>query len=164
VHPVCAKQSPSDKLKLKQKRKPIGRAQIAALPIQVTLSPVEIMLITSRETGRWIIPKGWPQKGRKAHEVAEREAFEEAGVVGRAAVRSIGRYWYEKRLTAGRAIICDVTVFLLRVERQLAEWPEKADRERCWLTPLEAAARVEEQGLRELLRNVGVRYPTFPSA
>src|SRR5271156_4832943 len=62
------------------------RLQYAALPYRVSArARTEIMLITSRETRRWIIPKGWPQKGRAPHRSAAREAFEEAGVVGKVA-------------------------------------------------------------------------------
>lgn len=122
------------------------------------------MLITSRDTGRWIIPKGWPQKGCKPHKVAAREAYEEAGLVGHPAKRCIGSYQYKKRLSPKVFITCNVRGFLLEVEQQLDDWPEKAERQRCWCTPFEAAARVEEFGLRMLLRNFSLPLQTPPGS
>jgi 8-oxo-dGTP pyrophosphatase MutT (NUDIX family) len=113
--------------------------QIAALPLRVYQSAPQVMLITSRETGGWIIPKGWPHKGLAPRAVAAREAYEEAGVRGKIRKRPFGTYRYEKRLSPEEGMICQVTVFLLEVEQQLDDWPEKRDRERCWLAPAEAA-------------------------
>lgn len=125
--------------------------QIAALPFKIEGIQPEVMLITSRETGRWIIPKGWPQRGRSPRAVAMREAYEEAGLKGRIRKRPVGTFRYEKRLSAEQGVICQVTVFLLEVKQQLEVWPEKQSRQRCWLAPGEAADRVEEEELRALL-------------
>src|SRR3954462_14456638 len=106
------------------------RVQYAALPYRLTgRRSAEVMLVTSRETQRWIIPKGWPHKGKAPHNSAAREAFEEAGVLGVVAKRSVGSFRYEKRLKNGAVTVCEVHVFPLRVSRQRKNWPEKDQRE-----------------------------------
>ena len=104
--------------------------QFAALPWRIGEGGLrEVMLLTTRETHRWVIPKGWPMKGRKHSEVAAQEAYEEAGLIGQiVGKRPLGNFYYEKRF-AKKAIICEVQVFLFRVERQLDDWPEKGQRE-----------------------------------
>ena len=126
--------------------------QFAALPWRIGEGRRrEVMLLTTRETRRWIIPKGWPMKGRKPAEVASQEAYEEAGLVGQiVGKRPLGNSHYEKRL-AKKAILCEVRVFLFRVERQLDDWPEKGQRACKWFDAEEAAALVEEGGLAEIL-------------
>lgn len=135
--------------------------QFAAMPFRVRSGAVEILLITSRETHRWIIPKGWPIRGLRPREVAATEAFEEAGVVGTIlGKRAIGSYHYIKRLPGNQGILCHVKVFLLSVDHQVDVWPEKEQRECRWLTPQRAARLVEEGGLAELLR---IAIPTIRS-
>jgi 8-oxo-dGTP pyrophosphatase MutT (NUDIX family) len=127
------------------------RIQYAALPFRRNGDGVEVMLVTSRDTGRWVIPKGWPI-GRKApHASAAREALEEAGVVGKAGRDSIGTYTYEKRLVNGTIVICEVQVFPLEVKRQRKDWPEKEEREVRWLSPSEAAKAVQEAALSDII-------------
>jgi 8-oxo-dGTP pyrophosphatase MutT (NUDIX family) len=109
------------------------------------------MLVTSRETRRWVLPKGWPMKGKKPHRAAEREAYEEAGLVGQISKDPIGAYSYEKRLRTGSSVPCEVAVFPLKVEAQREQWPEKKQRQTRWFTLTEAAEAVEEDGLRQLL-------------
>ncbi len=140
---------------MKSKRK--SRTQVAALPFRVLQGEPEVMLITSRETGRWIVPKGWIKKGRAPHAVASREAYEEAGLVGKVKKRPIGTYRYAKRLRFKSAVICKVSVFPLHVEKELDDFPEKGMRQRCWLALHEAATRVEERGLSELLLSCQLR-------
>jgi 8-oxo-dGTP pyrophosphatase MutT (NUDIX family) len=102
------------------------RVQYGALPYRLSAgSRPQFMLVTSRETRRWIIPKGWPKKGKLPHHSAAREAFEEAGVVGAVAKRSVGSFSYEKRLKNGGAVVCEVRVVPLEVRRQNKQWPEK---------------------------------------
>ena len=136
--------------KKKPSKRP-ARRQYAALPYVVREGQPEVMLITSRETGRWIIPKGWPEKALTPAELAAREAYEEAGLLGRPQRHPYGSYRYEKRLKSGKVATCDVDVFLLQVERELDEWPEKSQRERRWMSPGQAAMLVSEAGLVELL-------------
>ena len=124
------------------------RAQVAALPTRSGLGgTLEVLLISSRETRRWIIPKGWPMKGRKDHEAAAQEALEEAGVAGKVRKHPIGAYTYQKRLN-DRMQPCRVMVYRLDVEKQLKAWPEKDQRERRWFPAAEAAELVTEAGPR----------------
>jgi len=128
------------------------RAQSAALPWRRTdRGALELLLITSRETRRWVIPKGWPIKGLKAPKTAAREALEEAGVVGTIG-KKIGVYHYDKRLSSGRVQKVRVGVYPLKVETELDSWPEAHERVRLWTTPEDAASRVLEPELAELLR------------
>jgi 8-oxo-dGTP pyrophosphatase MutT (NUDIX family) len=129
-------------------------AQVAALPVRRnTDGSYSVLLVTSRKTRRWIIPKGWPQPQHEDHVAAAQEALEEAGVLGTAQAKSVGSYVYEKRRRAG-AMTVRVSVYLLTVTEELADWPERQKRERAWFTPAEAADRVVEPELRELLRQV----------
>jgi 8-oxo-dGTP pyrophosphatase MutT (NUDIX family) len=123
------------------------------LPYRLTKAgSLEILLITSRNTRRWIIPKGWPIKGMKPAKSAAREAYEEAGVRGTVGGKAIGTFRYEKRRDdENSAVPCEVLVFPLLVKRQLKAWPEANERELRWLDPVDAASRVEEDGLRKLI-------------
>jgi 8-oxo-dGTP pyrophosphatase MutT (NUDIX family) len=116
------------------------------------------MLVTSRETGRWIIPKGWPQKRRTPFISAAREAREEAGVVGKIAQRPIGSYSYRKRLKSGALVDCEVRVFPLNVEHQQSRWPEKQQREVRWFSPTEASKVVREPALSNIIRKFQRRH------
>jgi 8-oxo-dGTP pyrophosphatase MutT (NUDIX family) len=125
--------------------------QFAALPFRIEAGTLQVLLITSRETQRWVIPKGWPIRSLQPREVAAREAFEDAGLVGRiVGKRAIGSYHYSKRLPDNQEALCRVKVFLLSVDEQLDDWPEKAQRECRWVTPEAAARMVEEGGLAAL--------------
>lgn len=138
----------------KKRRDPKPRAQYAALPFRVG-QRVEILLITSRETGRWVIPKGWPMAGMTASQAAALEAFEEAGVTGDIAPKPLGAYPYVKYLKSGTGRPCKVKVFALRVTGQQEDWPEKGQREARWLAWPEAAAAVQELRLGRLIRRFG---------
>ncbi len=105
------------------------------------------MLVTSRETGRWVIPKGWPISGLTPQNSAAREAIEEAGVLGQISDQPIGTYHYDKRLADGSSMLCAVEVFLLKVEQQLASWPEQTQRQTRWFSVLDAAGAVHEPEL-----------------
>src|SRR5688572_23135376 len=114
-------------------------AQVAALPVRRNPDgSYSVMLVTSRKTRRWIIPKGWPQPQQEDHAAAAQEALEEAGVLGTSYAESVGSYVYQKRRRTG-AIAVRVRVYLLAVTEELADWPERQKRERAWLTPAEAA-------------------------
>jgi 8-oxo-dGTP pyrophosphatase MutT (NUDIX family) len=127
------------------------RTQVSALPLQRDKQGnLRVLLITSRETRRWIIPKGWPMKGLDDSEAAAREALEEAGVTGRVRGKPIGTYQYWKRGVASFEL-CEVKVYPLEVERQLETWREKGQREAHWFSPEDAADLVEEPGLRALI-------------
>jgi 8-oxo-dGTP pyrophosphatase MutT (NUDIX family) len=126
--------------------------QHAALPFVLRDGELWVLLITSRDTGRWLIPKGWPEKGLAPHEVAAHEAFEEAGLVGKVGKSPVGSFEYMKRLDAKTARRCRVMVFPLEVEQELADWPEKHERSREWVLPAEAADRIGEPELASLIR------------
>ena len=131
------------------------RVQYAALPFRRRpAAGTQVLLVTSRQTGRWIIPKGWPIKRKAPHAAAAQEALEEAGVVGRVRRRSIGSYQYKKRLKNGEAILCKVQVFPLEVDRQERTWPEKGKRKVKWFSPDKAAATVDEAVLRDIIRKL----------
>jgi len=115
---------------------------------------MEVMLVTSRETRRWIIPKGWPHEGRAPHDSAAREAYEEAGVVGRVRRHPLGSFSYEKRLSTGGVVVCKVHVFALEVRRQSRTWPERHEREVKWLLPGQAAKAVKEPMLAKIIRRL----------
>ena len=128
------------------------RAQFAALPWRRNAQgEVEVLLITSRETRRWVIPKGWPIKGKSSAKSAAREAFEEAGVKGKVAKAPVGGYAYDKRLKSGRLQHVRVTVFALEVESEADVFPEAAQREKLWAPTAEAARAVAEPELMVLL-------------
>lgn len=127
--------------------------QYAALPWRRSfLGHVEILLVTSRGTGRWVIPKGWPIKGKTASASAEQEAWEEAGVIGHIAPKPIGGYRYEKALSPCETAAVEVEVFPLEVICEEVTWPEKAQRERRWVRASEAAQLVHEPDLQEAIR------------
>ena len=126
-------------------------SQVAALPYR--LQPgLEILLITSRETRRWVLPKGWPMKDRAPHEAAAQEAHEEAGLIGDVSEAAVGAYHYQKGLKNGGSVLCEVAVFPLRVTGQLDSWTEQHQREFQWFDPEAAAAAVAEEELAELIR------------
>jgi 8-oxo-dGTP pyrophosphatase MutT (NUDIX family) len=132
------------------------RQQIGALPFtRDNAGRVQVMLVTSRETRRWVIPKGWPMQGKKPHRAAKLEAFEEAGLLGRVGKEPLGSYLYNKRLGTGSTVPCEVLVFPLEVKSRRSRWPEMNERERRWFSPEEAAGAVAEDGLRDLLRRMG---------
>ena len=135
------------------------RLQYGALPYRVSHgSRAEFMLVTSRETRRWVIPKGWPKKGKSPHRLAAREAFEEAGVTGAIGRRSVGSFSYEKRLKNGGLIECEVRVFPLEVKRQSKQGPEMQERKIKWLSASKAAEKVKEPMLGKIIRRLARRY------
>lgn len=128
------------------------RKQFAALPFVVIDKRVEILLITSRDTKRWIIPKGWPKKGMASHKLAALEAFEEAGIAGRVGKLPIGDFNYVKVLRNRSKAQVRVNVYGLRVDRQFLDWPERGQRHLRWMSIKQAVELVQEKELKELLR------------
>ena len=152
--------SPKTRSKSGSRARP--RRQYAALPVRFDAQGrVQVMLLTSRGTRRWIIPKGWPMPKVSPAAAAAREAYEEAGLEGVIDSETpIGSFCYSKGLDRGRKADVEVEVFLLIVSRQLDSWPEQAERGTRWCDPEEAAALVDEPGLAELLRRArDVRAP-----
>lgn len=127
--------------------------QVAALCWRRSRKGVRVLLITSRDTGRWVIPKGWPMRQRTPSEAAEREAWEEAGVQGKVRSQSIGYYTYAKQQDKNEAIPCLVRVFPLEVKAMLRKYPENGQRRARWFSCKKAAKRVDEPDLALLLRS-----------
>jgi 8-oxo-dGTP pyrophosphatase MutT (NUDIX family) len=111
-------------------------------------------LVTSRDTGRWVIPKGWPIPGLAPHDSAAREAAEESGALGQIGAEAIGIYHYNKQLADGSHVRCAVEVFPLKVEQQLASWPEQAQRDTRWFSVADAADAVQEPDLSAIIRSL----------
>ncbi|PHP65818.1 NUDIX hydrolase [Zhengella mangrovi] len=134
---------------------PEAALQSAALPWRKSGKEIEILLITSRGTGRWVLPKGWPEKGETMSESAAREAAEEAGVEGPADEDKTGVYFYDKELRNGVLRRCEVHVFALRVRKLAKDWPESDQRQRKWFPVAKAASLVDEPDLGELIAGFG---------
>lgn len=136
------------------KRAAEPKIQIGAIPYRYRPDGlVEIMLVTTRETQRWIVPKGWPIRGLKGHEAAAREAMEEAGLLGDIGKKPVGRYTYWKRRTRD-FVLCKVRLYLLAVTEQLPTWPEQDQRRSQWFTQADAADLVAEPALGTILRGL----------
>lgn len=139
--------------------KPI--AQVAALPYRHTADgAAEILLLTSRQTGRFILPKGWPMKGRLDWEAAAQEAGEEAGVRGTSHEQSVGSFHYWKRLK-DTFVPITVEVYPLFVQQELDEWKERKYRKRAWVKPDQAALLVDEPELAALLESIAPELGSF---
>jgi 8-oxo-dGTP pyrophosphatase MutT (NUDIX family) len=133
--------------------------QVAAIPFRLRADGrIEVMLVTSRTTRRFIVPKGWPMKGKSGRKAATIEAQEEAGVLGKSLKQPAGTYSYWKRMATG-FIRVDVVVYLLEVTEELADWEEASARQRAWLPPADAALLIDEPELSTLLRDL-----TIPAA
>ncbi|MGY3670851.1 NUDIX hydrolase (plasmid) [Marinovum sp. KMM 9989] len=126
--------------------------QIAALPIHWDKGgKLRVLMVTSRDTGRWVMPKGWLMEGKKPWRAAEIEALEEAGVVGLISNTPIGHYHYDKRFDSGSRLTCRVTLYPMVVGKLKRQWKERAERTRTWFAPAEAAKLVAEKELSRLL-------------
>jgi 8-oxo-dGTP pyrophosphatase MutT (NUDIX family) len=138
-----------------QKRKAKGavRIQYGALPYRFTaFAALEILILTTRQSQRWIVPKGWPIRGLKPEKSAAQEAYEEAGVRGRVGAKPVGAFSYRKILDeSGAEATCEVKVFPLLVKRQSLSWPESAQRIVQWVDPAKAVALIKEPELKVLI-------------
>ncbi|MEM6824350.1 MAG: NUDIX hydrolase [Pseudomonadota bacterium] len=132
----------------------IGK-QIAALPMHWDRNGVmSVLMVTSRNTRRWVMPKGWRMDGKKPWIAAEIEALEEAGAVGYIGSDVLGTYHYDKILDGGDALRCKVTVYPMIVERLRKRWKERQERKRRWFSPEAAARKVDEPELASLLQSL----------
>ena len=133
--------------------------QAAAVPYRVRDGRAEVLLVTSRTRGRWIVPKGHIERGATAVETAEEEAFEESGVRGTVRPEPLGRYHHGR---GRRAPL--VETYLLRVEGEAEAWPERAERARRWVPALTAASHVGVSGLRPVLRRAATVLAALESS
>ncbi|MCY7280302.1 MAG: NUDIX hydrolase [Sphingomonas bacterium] len=134
----------------------IAIRQVAALPYRIDgpeQDAVLVLLVTSRDTKRWVLPKGNMMVGIAPHRAAAREAEEEAGVCGTIARKPLGRFPYRKWRSAKRFDMTKVDVFALKVTKELVSWKEQGQRERRWFAREEAAEMVDEPELRVLIRS-----------
>ncbi|ETX14925.1 NTP pyrophosphohydrolase [Roseivivax halodurans JCM 10272] len=130
----------------------LDEQQIAALPLRRSKKHgLEVLMVTSRDTKRWVMPKGWPMDGKKLWSAAEIEALEEAGATGFVGKVPIGAYHYVKRMGGKPDIACHVTVYPMVVEKLKKRWKERKERTRRWFDLRSAAKRVDEPDLVQLL-------------
>ncbi|WP_438754004.1 NUDIX hydrolase [Pararhizobium sp. O133] len=129
------------------------RQQVAALCFRFTQKPgeIEVLVVTSRESGRWVIPKGWPMKNKALYEAAAIEAEQEAGVRGPVRKKAVGSYTYLKTLETGAVVPCIVDVFQIEARETADKFKEKGQRRSAWVSPDEAARRVREVELKSLI-------------
>lgn len=139
-------------ISLEPGRKSDLRTQFAALCYRMSGKKPEILMITTRGTGRWIIPKGWPMDGCTPAEAALREAWEEAGVTGRVAGPGLGLYSYRKVLPTGEEVPCVAMVYPVEVEKLARDYPEKGMRRRKWMRRRKAADCVTAPELARIIR------------
>nr|WP_299909650.1 DUF47 family protein [Sphingomonas bacterium] len=137
--------------------------QVAALPYRIEADgSAQVMLITSRDTGRWVIPKGNPIPGMAPHEAAAEEAFEEAGIRGIPCPSALGTFTYIKRRRTRSNRELTVAVYPLAVVEQVASWPEKDQRDTRWFALDAAEKAVTELQLKALI--AGFREPVIPAS
>jgi 8-oxo-dGTP pyrophosphatase MutT (NUDIX family) len=138
--------------------------QAGALPYRIEPDGLRVLLITSRGTGRWVIPKGGIEKGFTPAQAAAQEAYEEAGIKGSIDPVPLGSFTYPKRLNSGRIKPASVLVFALRFEKQLKSWPEQSERRFAWMTIAAAIAAVRDPGVPNLLRRLQEIHGGAPRA
>jgi len=129
------------------------RTQFAALCFRMNKNKPEILMITSRASRRWIIPKGWPMDGKTPAQSAMTEAWEEAGVIGKPIDLCLGLYSYRKWMGPKQFLPCVALVYPVRVKSLASDFPEAGQRKRKWMRPKKAAQRVSEPELAQILRN-----------
>ena len=143
------KQEPID---LQSASKSDVRTQFAALCYRVVKDKTQVLLITSRGTGRWIIPRGWPMDNKTPSEAALTEAWEEAGVKGKAYQVALGLYSYTRDIGTEEQVPCVAMVYPVEVNSVEDDYPEAGQRKRKWLSPRKAAKRVAEPELANILK------------
>lgn len=137
-------------LQLSRVEKTQMRTQFAALCYRVRNEEVQVCLITSRETKRWILPKGWPMHNQTPAQAAATEAWEEAGLTGKAYDICLGVYSYMKKRETDTIPVLTL-VYPVKVRNVHSEWPEAHERKRRWMTPAKAAKKVKEPALKQII-------------
>lgn len=131
--------------------RPSGR-QVAALCLRDGKVGKDVLLVSSLQSDRWIIPKGWPIAGKDFPNAALAEAWEEAGVsTGRVQNEKIGQYNYIKTNKNGTKFTCLVDVFAVQVKGLADEFPESSRRRRQWVTQSQAVTLVREPTLKKII-------------
>ena len=133
----------------------LPKIQVAALPYRRRGKHIEVLLITSRETRRWIIPKGWQMLHLQDYNAAKREALEEAGTAGRIGKTALGQFDYVKNLKGGASQKCRVVVYPLEVKALLRDWKERGQRTRKWFSADQASRLVQVPFLRSIILGLG---------
>lgn len=141
----------------------VSREEGTGLPIQTGALPwrlgrgnsAEVLLVTGRNSGRWMIPKGWPMRGKTLAKAAAQEAFEEAGVRGTISTKPLGSFRHVKQHLVVEPLEVSILVHTLSVKRELSKWPEHGQRERRWFTLDEAASCVDSKELGQLILRFG---------
>ena len=142
----------------KRRTRPVVRVQYGALPYRFTpMAALEVLVVTTRQSRRWIVPKGWPIKRLTPSKSAAREAFEEAGVRGKIGARAIGNFRYKKTGQNGADPDCEVKIFPLLVRRQSATWPEHGQRVVQWVDPEKAISLIREPELKAIVAKFAKR-------
>lgn len=160
----AARDSTGERAALQEGDMPDIGEQIAALPLRWDARDrVSVLMVTSRDTGRWVMPKGWEMDGRKPWAAAEIEALEEAGAKGFISHDAIGSYRYDKRHDDGTTQPCIVHVYPMVVETLLRDWKERKQRTRKWFSPKAAAKRVDEPELADLLMQLHSKPHKVPA-
>lgn len=130
-----------------------ARYQVAALCWRQSQAELEVLLITSRGTKRWVLPKGWPKKGRSGAQTAAEEAWEEAGArLAHGTTALVGRYRYQKRMAGNLPVDTLVDVYAMQVASLEDSYPEEGQRERAWVSLAEAARLVDEPELAQIFK------------
>jgi hypothetical protein len=127
--------------------------QFGAVPYRSRRGAIEVLLVTSRKSKRWIVPKGWP-KSSPQH-TATAEAYEESGVLGKVHQEPLGSFEYRKKVGRGRQIWCTLELFPLVVHRESKRWPEKGERVRRWFRLSDAVERVNDSKLARVVQKLG---------
>lgn len=157
----CHLQFPAGAMECLRCRQSLGmappRAQSGALPWRIgRCGNLRVLLVTSRRRSRWILPKGWQAAGRSSAASAEREAFEEAGIIGTIGQEPLGSYRYLKQRDGAADLLCEVEIYGLKVRGTLIDWREKGQRKRKWCSMPEAISLIDEPGLKQLLLRLDV--------
>ncbi|MCY3983695.1 MAG: NUDIX hydrolase [Roseovarius sp.] len=149
IRPQTIDQRP---LLIKPRPKTDLRTQFAALCFKMVRKRPEFLLITSRGSGRWVIPKGWPADGKTPAESALKEAWEEAGVIGQLSGGCLGMFSYSKTLESGSDVLCAAMVFPIKVIKLKDKFPESIQRKRRWFSRKKAAKKLENPELAAVIK------------
>ena len=144
-------------------RKGEVRTQFAALCYRVRRSKVQVLLVTSRGSRRWIVPKGWPMEGKTPADSAQQEAWEEAGVTGKPDGTCLGVYSYAKGAGEEGDLPCLAMLYPIAVKSLAKKYPERSQRRRRWVSRKRAAKMVAERELARLILDFDPRPPKTPA-